>query len=80
VTLTNQGSTTLSITKIDIEGSNYKDFSETNTCPSSLNAGASCHIAVTFDPRQTGTRHTTLYAYDTGGGSSQTVPLTGTGD
>jgi archaellum component FlaF (FlaF/FlaG flagellin family) len=80
VTLTNQGSTTLSITKIDIYGYNYKDFSETNTCPSSLNVGASCTIRVTFDPLQPGARHTTLYAYDTGGGSSQTVPLTGTGD
>ncbi len=80
VKLTNQGGTTLNITKIDIYGFNYKDFSEINTCPSSLNVGASCTIKVTFDPLRTGPRHTTLYVYDTGGGSSQTVPLTGTGD
>jgi hypothetical protein len=80
VTLTNTGSSTLSITQVDIYGSDYKDFSETNTCPSSLNAGSSCTIAVTFDPLKKGTRHTTLYVYDTGGGTSQTVPLTGTGD
>ncbi len=80
VTLTNTGTVTLSITEVDIYGGDYKDFSETNTCPSSLNAGASCTIAVTFDPLKKGLRPTTLYVYDTGGGTSQTVPLTGTGD
>jgi hypothetical protein len=80
VTLTNQGSTALSVTQIYVGGNNYKDFSETNTCPSSLNAGASCTITVTFDPLKTGTRTAQLGAVDTGGGSPQTVPLTGTGD
>lgn len=80
VTLTNQGSTALSITKTYIDGSNYKDFSDTSTCPSSLNAGASCTFTVTFAPLKTGTRRATLYVFDTGGGSPQTVPLTGTGD
>jgi hypothetical protein len=80
VTLTNQGSTGLSITKSYIDGSNYKDFAETNTCPSSLNAGANCTFTVIFDPLKTGARHATLYVFDTGGGSPQTVPLTGTGD
>jgi hypothetical protein len=80
VTLTNTGNSTLSITRVDIYGGDYKDFSETNTCPSSLNAGLSCSIAVTFDPLKKGSRRTTLYVYDTGGGTSQTVPLSGTGD
>jgi hypothetical protein len=79
VTLTNQGTTALSITNISVGGTNAKDFPETNNCPSSLNAGANCTITVTFDPSKTGTRKAQVSITDNGGGSPQTVPLTGTG-
>lgn len=81
VQLTNTGSTALDFTYfLYIDGTNYKDFSQTNTCASSLNPGASCTITVTFAPKKTGTRSAFVTITDTGGGSPQTVLLTGTGD
>jgi len=79
VTLTNQGTTALSITKISVSGANAKDFSETNGCPASLNAGGVCTITVTFDPTKTGTHKAQVSITDNGGGSPQSVPLSGTG-
>jgi hypothetical protein len=80
VQLTNQGTAALNITQFQLNGLNLKNFSQTNNCPSSLNAKASCTISVTFTPNKTGTRTAEVSTYDTGGGSPQTVPLSGTGD
>jgi len=79
VTVTNTGSTAVSITGVAIAGRNYHDYSETNTCGSQINAGASCRITITFTPEQKGTRDAGLEINDNGGGSSQGVLLTGTG-
>src|ERR1022692_4213777 len=75
VTLTNYGKMALSIASIAASG----DFSQTNTCGSSLAADASCTISVTFQPTQRGTRTGTLSITDNAPGSPQTVSLTGTG-
>jgi hypothetical protein len=80
VTVSNQGAAALSITQIYIGGTNYRDFTQTNNCPSSLNAGANCVINVTFSPPKSGAFSALLGLIDNGGGSPQTVPLTGTGD
>lgn len=80
VKLTNDGKTAMSVTLIYVDGANYPDFSETNNCPASLGVGASCTMAVTFDPSATGKRTARLYIKDNGGGSPQSIPLTGTGD
>ena len=74
VTLTNYGKTALSITSIAASG----DFSQTNTCGSSLAAEASCTIGVTFKPTQRATRTGTLSITDNVAGNPQTVSLTGT--
>jgi hypothetical protein len=74
-TLTNVGSTTLSITGITITGSSA--FSQTNTCPVSLGAGASCTITVTFTARERGIFNGTVSISDNGGASPQLVPLSG---
>lgn len=79
VTLTNNSSTTLSVTGINISGANSTDFSQTNTCGSSVAAGASCNISVTFKPAGINTRTATLSINDSAAGSPQTVTLTGTG-
>lgn len=79
VTLTNTGSTSLSITSIGITATNAGDFSETNTCGSSLGGGKSCSISVTFTPRAKGSRTASLSISDSGGGSPQTASLAGTG-
>jgi phospholipase C len=79
VTLTNSGVTGLTITSISIGGSNAGDFSQSNTCGSGLNAGASCTITVTFDPVAPGSRSADVSVSDNAPGSPQSVPLAGTG-
>src|SRR6185503_844966 len=56
VTLSNVGTTTFSISGITIAGPNAGDFAQTHTCGSSLAAGASCSISISFRPTATGTR------------------------
>ena len=77
VTLTNVGTTTLTITGITITGRNAGDFSQTHTCGSSLAAGASCSISVTFKPTAYGLLTAALSISDNAAGSPQTVTLTG---
>jgi hypothetical protein len=75
VTLANNGTGLLSISSIVITG----DFSQTNTCGSSVAAGSSCMISVTSTPTTTGPRSGTLSVNDNAAGSPQTVSLSGTG-
>jgi len=75
VTLANYGTEALDITGIVASG----DFSQTNTCGTSLAAEASCTISVTFTPTQAGSRTGTLSIQDNAPGSPQTVSLTGAG-
>jgi hypothetical protein len=70
--LTNMGSTSLDISNIAISG----DFSETNNCPTSLGAGQSCTIGVTWLESVAGSFSSgTLSVSDNGGASPQTLPL-----
>jgi hypothetical protein len=75
VQLSNHGTATLSITGITASG----DFGETNTCGSTLAAGAQCSISVTSTPSATGTRFGTVLVTDNAPGSPQTISLTGFG-
>ncbi len=79
IKLTNIGSATVNITGISFTGTDPGDFAETNTCGTSVAAGASCVIKVTFTPLATGTRTAEVAVSDNGGGSPQTVSLTGKG-
>ncbi len=79
VTLTNSGGMTLDITSTTITGTNSNAFAQTNTCVSSLAAGANCTINVTFTPAATGTLTAALTLADNATGSPQTVSLSGTG-
>jgi len=79
VTLTNVGTTTLTITGIAITGTNAGDFTQTHTCGSSLVPGASCKISIAFEPSALGTRTATLSVTDNAAGSPQHVPLSGIG-
>jgi hypothetical protein len=54
-------------------------FMQTNTCPASLAAGASCSISVTFTPNAATKQTGTLTITDNAKGGTQTVPLSGTG-
>jgi FG-GAP-like repeat/Abnormal spindle-like microcephaly-assoc'd, ASPM-SPD-2-Hydin len=82
LTLSNTNSVALSITSIAITGANGGDFSETNTCGTSLAAGANCAITVSFKPTATGIRTGTVSVTENATGaasSTQSVSLTGTG-
>ena len=75
VTLTNHGTTTLSITGISTVG----DFSDTTTCGTALAASDSCDISVMFVPTTSGIRYGNLVVSDNDPSSPQTARLTGTG-
>jgi hypothetical protein len=75
VTLSNYGSETLDITSIVASG----DYSEQDTCGSSLPPAGSCTISVTFTPTQRGHRTGTVSITDNAPHSPQTVHLTGVG-
>jgi hypothetical protein len=75
VTLTNAGNAFLSISSLQISG----DFSETNTCTSSLAPGAVCTISIVFTPTAQGSRSGNLAISDNAQDNPQTVNLVGTG-
>ncbi|HXM67926.1 MAG TPA: choice-of-anchor D domain-containing protein [Candidatus Acidoferrum sp.] len=79
VTLKNVGTTAITITSVTIAGTDPGDFGQTNPCGSSLAAGASCTISVTFKPIVTGNRSATLKVTDNAAGSPQQVSSSGTG-
>ena len=81
VTLTNGGSTALTITSIALAGADAADFSQTNTCDGSVAALGQCTITVTFTPKAVGTRIAQITITDNSPApnSTQVVDLTGTG-
>lgn len=80
VTLTNSGTTAMSISSIAVTGTNPGDFLKgASTCGSTLAAGASCTTPVSFRPSGSGTRTASLTVTDSAAGSPHRVALTGTG-
>ncbi len=77
-TLTNTGSTALNITGIAITGDTV-DFTQTHNCGTSVAAGKSCTINVTFKPKTAGPHHANLSISDDSAGSPQIVSLSGKG-
>jgi hypothetical protein len=79
VTLVNNSSATITISSIGFTGTNSSNFNQTNTCGSSVSAGGSCTISVTFTPNASGAFTATLSITDSASNSPQTVSLSGTG-
>jgi hypothetical protein len=79
IVLKNTTSAVLDVRSVAITGPNGGDYSQTNNCGSSLQAGASCKIKVTFTPSALGPRVADITVMDNAGGSPQTVPLIGNG-
>ncbi len=79
VTLTNTGSSALTISGVAVTGANAGDFGQTNTCPGTLAAGASCTATVRFTPSAVGSRTASLSITDDASGTPHTVALSGTG-
>ncbi len=78
-TLMNSGNGQLNITSITITGNNVADFSQTNTCGSSVPPFSNCSITVTFTPAATGSFSADVSVADNATGSPQKLALTGTG-
>jgi hypothetical protein len=76
ITLTNHAVTVLAPSDILISG---VDFSQTNTCGSSLSPGASCAVEVTFKPAISGSRLGTLVITASDPASPHRIALAGTG-
>jgi len=73
VTVTNSGTAAAPVGSVATTG----DFSQTNTCGSSIGAGSSCTVTVRFSPTMAGSRTGNLTI--TASGITNTVPLSGTG-
>jgi hypothetical protein len=73
VTVSNPTSTAASVSSISTSG----DYSQTNTCGSSIAANGSCTVSVKFAPTATGSRSGSLTV--NAGGITNTVSLSGTG-
>ena len=76
VTVTNVGTTSLTVSSIAITG----DYSDTTSgCVATIAGNGACTISVTFTPTATGVRRGTLTLTSNGSGSPQTISLGGTG-
>ncbi len=78
-TLTNTGSSELAISGVAITGTNATDFDLSSACGSSLGAGVSCTMNVTFTPSQLGERSASITITDDVVGSPQVLSLNGEG-
>jgi len=79
ITLSNPGNAPLTITSIAVTGTNASNFGETNTCSTSLAAGASCTITVSFTPTAAAGFTATISVTDNAAGSPQSAVISGTG-
>jgi hypothetical protein len=78
-TVSNTGASAVVISSVALTGANAGDFSQNNTCGSSLAAGANCVINVTFTPSQMGSRIASITMTDNTAGSPHSVSLNGVG-
>jgi len=78
-TLTNTGTVAVAINSVASTGNNATDFGQSNTCTSSLPAGASCVITVTFTPSEAGPRVAAISFSDDTSGSPHQLGLNGIG-
>jgi hypothetical protein len=79
VTVTNKGTAPLGSIVISLAGASPGDYSQTNTCASTIAAAANCSISVLFKPTAAGLRTAAISIADDATGSPQTVPLSGIG-
>jgi len=79
VTVTNIGSSALTIKKIYVGGLDPGEFAETNNCGSALAAGASCKVTITFTPSAKNARQAGLGISTPDPASPDAVRLNGGG-
>ena len=79
LTVTNTGTVAVPISSISLGGTNPGQFSQTNTCGTSVAVSGSCTISVVFTPTSNGAKSATLNVNAGNGAGRQTAALTGTG-
>src|SRR3989475_236909 len=82
LTVANSGSAALTINSLSIMGTNSGNFTQANNCPTSpstLAAGGSCTINVTFKPSAAASESAAVSVSDNAAGSPQSVSLSGIG-
>jgi len=79
VTLRNTGSASLTISGMAFAGAQGGDFSENNNCGTSVAAGASCTVNISFAPSAIGSVTAWMEVIDNAGSSPQVLTLSGTG-
>jgi len=77
--ISNSGNYSLHITSLSLSGANAGDFTQTNTCGSSLAGGASCTINVAFAPTTAAAASGTIAVSYPGMLTPVSVAVTGTG-
>ena len=77
VTLTNSGTADATIASVSVTGTDAGSFLQANNCGTSMQAGASCTIDITFAPSASGSHAALLTVTDKAGGSPHTVSLSG---
>jgi Beta-propeller repeat len=75
-TLINGTGAALTVTSIKASA----NFSQSNTCGTSLAAGAYCYVTVSFKPASIGIKQGSITVVDSASGSPQVLPLIGTGN
>ena len=78
--LMNSGTGALAISTIGFTGPNPGDFTQSNTCGSSVPVNMSCTITATFAPQAVGLRTAMLSVSDNAAGSPHTAAVSGTGN
>jgi hypothetical protein len=78
-TLTNTGKAVMAISSIAFSGTGATSYTDTTTCGTTLNVGASCTISVVFKPTAVGSLPATLTVSDNAITVHQAVALSGTG-
>jgi len=83
VTIKNTGTASLTISKIEVTGTDASSYSVASTgstaCAATLAAGSSCVATISFKPAATGTLTATLDVLDNAGTGTQSLNITGTG-
>ena len=79
LTIASTGNAPLTISSIGITGANASSFADTTTCDTTLAAGATCTIAVTFDPATAGNFAAAVTAKFGGAVATLSSTLSGSG-
>ena len=80
VTLTNTGTSPITLSGIALAGSNSGDYSiSSTTCGGSLTASSTCTVGVTFTPTAAGTRYADVAISNSASATPIYVALSGTG-